>query len=152
MSFTNWALGTACGLAETLLINGQWSSFRPFDIAPDRAFAYDSRLFIEPTAQDRDATLMWSGEGSPQYLTMPGGTIGRLRAALWTRKLVVSSQWIGQIFVRHERNISAGCRTTGWSALDSHRPRVTLATFSRLHRMRRRDFIVRSFSSRLQKR
>lgn len=91
----------------TLLISGQWNSSRPFDIAPDRAFAYDGRLFVEPAAADRDAQLTlernrlaallndaWRDdrqtESSPLY-----AQIGGLKPVDWTNIQTSRAKYFG---------------------------------------------------------
>jgi tetratricopeptide (TPR) repeat protein len=93
----------------TLLINGQWNSTRPFDIAPDRAFTYDGRLFVEPAAGDRDVQIdaekkrftavlndAWRDdrqvESSPLY-----AQLGGLKPVDWTNIQTSRAKYFGSL-------------------------------------------------------
>ena len=51
-----YELGVRHGVAPrgAFMIHGGWSDFRPFDLAPDRTFAYDGSIFLTGSAPDAD--------------------------------------------------------------------------------------------------
>src|ERR1700683_205874 len=100
----------------TLLVNGQWSSSRPFDIAPNRAFAYDGHLFIEEKLPGLDARLNTERLRLAAVLNDAWRDDQQVQSSPCMRNFLVSRWWTGAEFGPQEPNISAAYRTTGWSA------------------------------------
>lgn len=104
-----YELGIRHGVSPrgTLLLNGQWSPLRPFDIAPERSFSYKGALFGTTPPPDRDdqlkterkrlATVLSNAvtddhqtESSPLYAQLQG-----LKPVDWTQIHTSQARYFG---------------------------------------------------------
>lgn len=125
-----YELGVRHGIAPNgvLMIHGGWTR-RPFDVAPDRTFDYDGKLFsagadarddawrarltaeIEKlgvtlrAALDADAQTV----GSPVYKELPG-----LKAADWSEVKTARAKYFGDVFADWESRVKVAA-LNGWA-------------------------------------
>lgn len=116
-----YELGVRHGVASrgVLMIHGGWSR-RPFDVAPDRTFDYDGKLFV-PKAEERDGAWQQRLDaeveslaktfrsalevdeqtvGSPVYKELVG-----LKPADWTNVQTARAKYFGQVFVEWKSRV-----------------------------------------------
>jgi tetratricopeptide (TPR) repeat protein len=124
-----YELGVRHGVAPrgVFMIHGGWAK-RPFDVAPDRTFDYDGKLFV-PKAEDRDevwqrrlageierlaktlrAALDVDGQtvGSPVYNQLVG-----LKPADWSNVTTARAKYYGEVFADWKSRVEVA-KLNGW--------------------------------------
>ena len=124
-----YELGVRHGVAErgVFMIHGGWSA-RPFDVAPDRTFDYDGKLFLPEALEPKETwkkRLADEAErlgqvlraafdvdsqtiGSPVYKEMMG-----LRPADWSNIQTARAKYFGQVFVDWKSRVEVA-KLNGW--------------------------------------
>jgi tetratricopeptide (TPR) repeat protein len=125
-----YELGVRHGIAPrgVLMIHGGWTR-RPFDVAPDRTFDYEGKLFSTKEGERDDAwrarlaaeveklgsTLRAAMDadvqtvGSPVYEKLPG-----LKPADWSEVKTARAKYFGDIFADWESRVKVAARN-GWA-------------------------------------
>ena len=124
-----YELGVRHGVAPrgVFMIHGGWSA-RPFDVAPDRTFDYEGKLFLSERMQDADVwTKALAGEterlgqelngaldvdaqtiGSPVYQQLVG-----LRPVDWSGIQTARAKYFGEVFADWKARVDVA-KLNGW--------------------------------------
>jgi tetratricopeptide repeat protein len=109
-----------------LMIHGGWAK-RPFDVAPDRTFDYNGKLFVEAALSESDSEKRLSAEvdrlatvlkaaldvdnqtiGSPVYKEMVG-----LKEVDWSKIKTARAKYFGEVFVNLSAQLEIA-KLNGW--------------------------------------